>query len=603
MAILRTQGVIGKNAPTRKSKAVTASDFSNAGLIGFFERRYLKPFDVNNPEEVTTIFGQQINPNWYGPDGAKGFFDNLAGIDGTLYIKSHVGNDGSAIDAVVATSQADDQQTVAEKILQLDSAYREELDYSESGNRTGYTITNGARFTSTIAQAGAIAATKVYLNSVIDIKVGDIMKFSLTSDEYRKITEVNESEKSVSFTTGLTNAQAGGETAEVLGFRLRVYRKSTNGVVTEVESDLGEVWCTTESEVTDYYVENVYRTSSWVKVSRLTTTPTNIEETFPADVSTVTYLASGSNGTSPTSVNQWSFDNDSFDGLPIRLIGNIETADDAIQKDLELYCKSRDDTPLVFTHTLKDQDKQQLIEAGQGYQRSDDVFQVIYGTWLGVTDPFTNSTVAEDRQVPPIGHTMAQWIRTVSIKGIHYIPTKDVPLFGVNSVVDDSLGTVTNRDRTDIAQAGVNLIQNVPGSGYVTRSMFTPSTSTDFQFANGLFMRNFIKISSEDSLQNSENTPNSFNQIATDKDAIYNFMYALWLNGSTGTVPEGETFAQTINDDGSLTNFNDSVQINIDPPVNTKQSLQAGERNIEVFFAYPAPAGSIFIKVGILLPA
>lgn len=603
MAILRELGVKGKNAPTRKSKAVVASDFSNAGLIGFFERRYKKVYPVNNPEEFQVIFGNQINSSWYGGDAVKGFFDNLANIPGTLYVKSYVGNTGTAYDAVTATIQLDDQQTVPEKVLQLDSAYREELEFSASGNRTGYTITNGSRFTTYTSGAAIAGITTVALNSVIDVKIGDIVKFALATNEYRKITAIDESAGTVSFTTGLTNPVTLDAQVDVLGFRLRTYRQSISGVITEVDENLGEVWCTTESEVTDFYVENVFATSSWIKVSKLTTTPTDVEDTFPANVTKISYLAGGSNGTSPTTSAQFSFDNATFDGLPIRMIANVETTVDTIQKALELYCKSRDDTPIVFTTLGFDLDKTSLIEAGNGYQRSDDVFQVLSGTWLGVTDPFTTDPNAADRTVPASGHLMALWIRTTSLRGIHYIPTKDEPLLGINSVVADNLGIITNRDRTDIAQAGVNLVQYIEGTGFVLRNMFTPSTSTDFQFANGLFMRNFIKISSEDSLQSSENTPNSYNKIKSDKDAINNFMLGLWINGSTGSVPTGETFAQRQNDDGTLTDFNDSVQVNIDPPVNTTASIQAGERNIEVFFAYPAPAGSIFIKVGILLPS
>lgn len=603
MAILRELGVTGRNAPTRKSKAVVAADFSNAGLIGLFERRYKRVYSVNNPEEFQTIFGNQINPSWYGDDAVKGFFDNLANVPGTLYVKSYVGNTGGVYDAVTATADVADQDATPETILTLSSAYREELEFSASGNRTGYTITNGSRFTTNTDGTELVGATTVTLNSVIDINVGDVVKFTLATDEYRSITGVDESANTVTFLVGLTNPITDDAQVDVLGFRLRTYRQSTKGVVTEVDTDLGEVWCTINSSVTDFYVENVFATSSWIKVDVETTATVAIEDTFPADVATVTYLANGSNGTSPAVPGDFDFDNNSFDGLPIRYIANVETTIPATQKALELYCKSRNDTPIVFTSLGYDLDKTSLIEAGNGYQRSDDVFQTLCGTWLGVTDPFSTDPNAADRQVPASGHLMALWIRTTTLRGIHYIPTKDEPLLGVNSVVDTNLGIITNRDRTDIAQAGVNLVQFIDGIGFILRNLFTPSTSTDFQFANGILMRNFIKISAEDSLQSSENTPNSFNKVKSDRDAINNFMLGLWISGTTGTVPTGETFAQRQNEDGTLTAYGDSVEVNIDPPVNTAASLQAGERNIEVFFAYPAPAGSIFINVGILLPA
>ena len=604
MARLKRLGVIGENAPTRRTRAVVASDFNIAGEIGFFERRYKRAYAVNNPDEFQGIFGGNVNQNWYGSDGVKGFFDNLAGQPGTLYVKAHVGNDGTNFDAATASANITDQQSpTPENILTLESAYREELEFSESGNRTGYTIENGARFSTTVAATGSAGATSAVLASVIGVRVGDIVKLSLATDEFRKITAINESARTISFSGGLTNPLTLNAAIDVLGFRVRVYRQSITGVVNEVEPALGAIWCTTESEVSDFYVENIFRVSSWLKISRLVTTPTDIEDTFPPDVSTITYLSGGANGSSPTSPAQYAFDNSAFDNLPVRIIYNIETSNNEIQRALELYCKSRTDTPLAFTTLLRDQDKQQLIETGNSYQRSDDVFQVLIGSWLGITDPFTTNPDADDRHVPSAGHIAGLWIRATTLKGIHYIPTKDLPILGVNSVVAESLGIISNQDRTDIAQAGVNLIQNVPGSGIVLRNMFTPSTSTDFQFANGIFMRNFVKISAEDSLQESENTPNSFNQVRADRDAVRNFMLGLWGSGSTGTVPSGETFAQFQLEDGSLSTFSDSVQVNVDPPINTNATLQAGERYIEVYFAYPAPAGRIVIRVGLLLPA
>jgi len=598
---LRELGVIGKNAPTKKTKSVTASDFAIAGLTGFFERRYKRAYSVNNITEYRTIFGEQINSNWYGADAVTGFFDNVVGVNATLIIAPYVGNDGSLYDATTATAQLDDQQTVADKVLQLDSAYREELEFSTSGNRTGYTIENGERFNTTVTGVSS-TTTQLFLNSVIGFFEGDIVRVGLTGgDEFSKVTIVDENTKSITISPALSTPPASTDEVAALGFRLRLWRKNIKGIVVEVDTALGEVYCTTEPEVTDFYVENVFATSSWIKSSVLTTTPTDLGEKFPKNISTITYLTGGADGSSPTLPNQWDFANSYFNGLPIRLVANIETANDVIQKELENYCKGRSDTPVAVTHTLKDQDKLQLIDIGNGYQRSDDVFQGVIGTWLGVTDVFANSVDAEDRQIPPNGHIMGLAIRTWATKGIHYIPTKDMPIFGVNSLINESLGVITNRDRTDIAEAGVNIIQFITGSGNILRNFFTPSTSIDFQFVNGIIMRNFIKISAEDSLQISENTPNSFNQIATDRDAIFNFMFNLWIVGSTGTVPTGETFGQFIKDDDSISTFGDSVEIAIEPPVNTKQSIQAGERNYEVYFRFPAPAGSIFIKVGILL--
>ena len=114
-------------------------------------------------------------------------------------------------------------------------------------------------------------------------------------------------------------------------------------------------------------------------------------------------------------------------------------------------------------------------------------------------------------------------------------------------------------------------------------------------------MRNFIKVSSVDSLAGSENTPNAIARLKNDKMAILTFLYKLWKSGSTGDVPEGETFGQTQEDDGTDSVAEDHFTVSIDPIKNSKTNLQAGERTYDTYFTYPAPAESIQIGVGILL--
>jgi len=120
-------------------------------------------------------------------------------------------------------------------------------------------------------------------------------------------------------------------------------------------------------------------------------------------------------------------------------------------------------------------------------------------------------------------------------------------------------------------------------------------------FANGLIMRNFIKVSSQDSLQSSENYPNSFKRIQQDKNAIEGFMYTLWFKGSTGNAPEGETFGQQQNADGTLTKPTDHFQVQADAVNNPLTAINLGQRTISDYFTFPSPAGSILIQVGILL--
>jgi hypothetical protein len=601
---LRRLGIYGENLPTKKSKVVEPSDFFIGGLIGFFERRFQRTFVVRNSEELREIFGDNIVSTYYGWDAAQGFFDNVVGIDAKLFVKSHVGNTGSAIDGVVATDNAVDG--AAANVLQIDSAYQEKLDYSTSGNRTGYTITNGSRFTTAVATAGSPSDTSIAVDSVSGMRIGDIVKVVATggggATVYKKITGIDESAGTISFSGAFdaTAFVAVDDVVTIPGFQIKTYRQSTTGIVSEVDVELGKIWCTTESEVTDFFVESVFSTSKWIKITDLDPV-TAIDQRFPIDVSAVTYLTGGSNGSSPTTTAQWNYDLQAFNDDPIRLICNAETTDESIQKAIETYCRGRDDTPLMLYNIPEDQTKTQLIEVGNKFQRSDDVLGVIVANWLEKDDPFATSVTAPKRKIPNVGHVMGLWLRGIGTLGIHYIPAvPTLPIFGITGVVGEQF--LNDLDRTDLADAGINVIQFVTGSGILVRNWFTPSTTKEFQFGNGIFMRNFIKISVIDSLSDTVNEPNNFARIQASKDAVTNFFYSLWRTGSTGNVPEGETFGQTINPDtGVGTVPADHFQIQADLINNPQSSIENGERNIDSWFTYPAPASSVKIGVGLML--
>ena len=601
---LRRLGVYGDILPTKKSKIVQASDFAIGGIIGQFERKYNKAFEVQTPEDFKAIFGEHITETYYGSDAVNGFFDNVSGVDAKLIVVSYVGYTGSAIDAVVATDDAADG--TPEDVLTLEAAYQEELEYGVSGNRTGYTITNGNRFETTCTTANTLSDLFVELASVAGIFIGDIMKFTATGGGgavvYKTITDVDEGTNRVTYVgafDGSANMEI-GDAADVLGFQLKTWRKDTNGIVTEVNEELGKIWCTTESLVVDYFVENVFATSQWVKVTRNTTTPASVDLTLPVNVTTVTYLTTGADGTSPTTAAIWSNTLTLLDDEDVRFICNAESTLATVNQAGETYCKGRTDTPKWIYNIPEDQTEAQLKQIGQGYQRSDDVLGVIVANWLTIADPFSSSTIAPDRSIPNVGHVIGAWIRTIEILGIHFIPALvSVPLRGITGIVGDQF--LNDVDRTDIAEAGVNVIQEIVGVGIQIKNFFTPSVTTEFQFANGILMRDFIKISTVDSLKSSENTTNSLNRIKEDRMAALFFMRRLWEKGNTGNAPVGETFGQSEDITGEPTDFDDHVEVIADLTNNPQDRINVGERNIDIYFSYPTPAGSIKIGVGILL--
>jgi phage tail sheath protein FI len=167
-------------------------------------------------------------------------------------------------------------------------------------------------------------------------------------------------------------------------------------------------------------------------------------------------------------------------------------------------------------------------------------------------------------------------------------------------VVGDTF--LDDNDRTDLADAGINVIQNISGTGIAIKNFFTPSTTKEFKFANGILMREFIKISVVDSLADTENEPNSYERIQNSRSAVVSFMNRLWRVGSTGNVPTGETFGQTIDPEtGQGSSLSDHFQVQADIINNPQASIEAGERDIDIWFTYPSPAGSIKIGVGLML--
>lgn len=597
---MRTLGVRGANLPTKKAKVVKGADFAIAGLIGHFERKYKKAFPVTGMEDLQKIFGVRYNPSTYAYDVAESFFANLDGSEGTLYVKSHVGYTGSAFDAVTASALINERKSVTPAdTLKIEDAYQQELAFGISGNRTGYTILNGSRFDTAVAIEGTSDVNSLVLDSIIGIKKGDLVKIAIGTPFYRIVTAIDESEKRVTFDTTHGAVVAVDTVISVMGFQLKLWKKDLNGIVNEVESETGKIWCTMSPEVNEFYVQNVFKSSEYVKISDMNSVTTYFDK-FPIDVTTITYLTGGADGTSPSAVAHWTPDLSAFDNLPVRMLGNAETTIYDVNMAGEVYCKNRWDNPKWIYNISQSQNKAQLITIGHSYQRSDDVLGVIVANWLEITDPYNNSVLAPNRQIPNIGHVMGAWIRSILKLGIHWIPAvASIPLKNVKGVVGDTM--VDDRDRTEVASAGVNVIQYVEGSGYIIRNFFTPSIATEFKFANGILMRSYMQISQRDSLLDTENEPNSLNRIKDSATAIYKFYYKLWVNGSTGFAPEGETFGQFENEDGSMTKFTDHCQIQADIVNNPQANINEGERNLDSWFTYPTPAGSIRIGVGFML--
>lgn len=602
---LRRLGIYGANLPTKKARVIESSDFLIGGIIGQAERKYDQVFEIRNMNEYKEIFGTNFSSTYYLFDSVNLFFQNSVGTDATLYVKAHVGNTGSALDAVTATVNILNQ--AGQTGLVFKAGYKTVLEYGVHGNRIGHKITLIDRFTTAANGSGTKDDLYAVLDSVAGIRVGDQVKFVATAGGgatvYKKITSIDENAGRVYF-AGAFHASANladNDVISVPGFQIQVYEKGVSGLVKEVETDIGKIICTMEPEVTDFYVVNVFANHKFLVITDSARVEAAINQEFPAAVSTITYLASGADGTAPTTNAHWQYHNETaFNSKPVRFLANCETTLETVNKSLEIYSKARWDNPVILGNLASNQTKAGLQTIGSLYQRSDDVLQINTAHWIQITDPFSTSPLAPARSVPNVGALMGAWVRTIGTLGIHYVPAvKQIPLYGVVGIYGTQF--TDDFDRTDLAEYGINCIEYLSGYGYVIRNWFTPSITTEYQFGNGLLMRNYIKVSCVDSLQSTENTPNSFTRIKEDRMAIIMFGRKLWNTGSTGTVSTGETFGVTETADGTFTTFEDHFECQADIINNPQSSINTGQRNFDIWFSYPSPAGSIQIGTGFLL--
>jgi len=610
MPDFRQPGVYAESIPAKKTLRVTQADFSIGGALIESERMYDTPIKVSSIEEFALIFGDQVTSTQYGWDAIKGFFDNAQGVDASIIIQTLAGYDtvGDVIDAVVSSRDKADDGADADAYT-IQPAYKGNLQYGLGGDRIGTKFTQVDRFQS--LAAASVAATGVSsatLDSVAGMRVGDIVRFEATGGTpgtvYKKLTVVNESAKEITWSGDFESAPAAGESLNiddvvaVKGFRVQVFKKSINGIVTEVETDLGKIICSSESDVTQYYVENVFADSNYVKITEASAS--TLGDRLPANDSDVTYGTGGADGTAVVTVESQDFWSAKMDDQEIRFLMNPETTDPNLQQALIDYCKQRRDTPIVIILLPEDRSKAQLITAGQNFQGGERIPAYIIGNWVKVIDPFATAVNAPYRNVPAVGHAMGAYIRSIGELGIHYVPATSLTLIrGIKGIVGDQV--LDLNDRRDVMNAGVNVIQEKTGVGIKIANGVTPSTLIEAQFINQILMTNFVKISVENSLQSEENKPNAAKRIEKNRDAITLFMYNLWFKGSTGKVGEGETFGQTINPDKTLTSPDDHFEVIADAANNPVSSIEAGNQNIEVYLTTPAPAQSIRIGVGILL--
>jgi hypothetical protein len=603
-------GINAQDITPEKVVVVEGAPFNLGGMLIEADRQYLKALKVSDPEEFSLIFGAHDDPLRYGPDAVKSFFDNSGGI-GELEIQTLTGYDtgGDVVDSTIAFREVPD--TGADlNAYKIQPAYLDNLQYGTGGNKIGTKVTQGDRFiTKAAGVCPATGQSYAELDSIAGILVGDLVLFKTNSGSspvYKKVTQIEQATRRVYWTGDFEVSGASGETLAVddditvPGIRVQTYVKLANGIDKEVDIALGQRICSTEIEVTDHYVNNVHNANTHIQVTEQS--GSSLGDRLPVSDSGIVYPTNGSDGTAVNTVEAQDYFLKSFDNLPIRFLANPETVSTDMQKALVTYSLGRDDKPFVLVNIPLNRTKEQLITIGQSFQRPGIVPAVIDANWLTNPDPFATSPQAPRREIPNVGASMAAWIKAIDQLGIHQVAAAPQIVLNAAGVVgNDFQGEKGDKDRTDIARAGVNLIQSIPGKGIKIANFFTPSTDDRYIFAQSQLMANYFKASIKASLGNAEveMAPCTLERIEDDGVAIFDFMQKIWKYGTTGRVRLGETFGQTKDDQGRPTNFSDHVQIIANTTNNSKESISAGARNIRVLFTFASSTIEVNVNVGV----
>lgn len=488
--------------------------------------------------------------------------------------------------------------------LTLKAGYRGKEDKGAWGNNLAYSIKSSTRFQADIAKNQVAGSDTLVVESITGFEVGDLV--SVYDPKNSKIEGLtvkakDGSSKTLTFTSNTANAYDAGDGVIVsaLTFDLTIYKKNPNGVIKTVE-----VWnkLTVASGVTNYVVDtlnNKILGSQYVIATDLGKTGvTDPLQQNPYEIDTPKFFSDtlGSDGTEPTN-DDWNKERASFDNSKnVRFLANAESVSDDVNIKGDEYCAKRGDC-IFMANFAPDLTKKQLIVKGRTYQKNDESYMMNNAQWLQVSDPIGKGQ--EPRiNIPNVGHVLGNVIHRIVTFGYQRVPAgPQVAITGVAGIHGDQI--LNNADRTELADTGINCIQFMPSVGVVLRNARMASTDKTNAWFNQRFMRIIYKKTFEEMFALLENDSNGEDLLRRIYFTVDSFMRDDFTgNARTGGKP---AFFITRKADGSMSTYEEAVQIIADETNNELADVSVGRANVQLFFTPPPPAEDIQLGVGISL--
>ncbi|MFI6289881.1 hypothetical protein ACIBCM_34985 [Streptomyces sp. NPDC051018] len=584
------------------SPVIAGAPTSVAAFVGPAERGPVnRPVRLTSPAQFRDRFGRMREEGLLGY-ALDGFFLN----GGTTAYVSRVTGAGST----PASRAFLDRQSAPEAVLRAAAGYRGEGDPGEWGGRLSVDVADDPGISTTLASDTAANATTATLQTTDGITAGSVLRFtSGDTHEYRRLTGVNPSARSVTWTTPVTAAMTeAATTVNTPEFRLTVnYRADPAEGFTQVE-----VWTglSLEPGSPDHAATRINHPlsgSRYLTLTDLSAGTAGAGLRYPAPV-TGRALSDAGAENAPGA--------DDYTGEAADRSGlhALDTAEVQLLAVPDAHTLPEDDRPIVvraaldycalrgdvtFVGSAPDRGARAGVtvpRAPADYSQLESdylddvvtyasdfhaakVYGALYAPWVQVADASATGAAAT-RFVPADGHVMGVYARTDRERGIWKAPAgTSAQLRGVL----DTAARFTDTQHTHLVREGlVNGVRPERAAGIVVAASRTLSTDTRWWFVNVRLLFNYVKVSLRDGLRFVRQEPHTEAlRRSVRLNVVTPFLTGLWRRGAFGADPPDQVFS-----------------VKCDAENNPAPEVDLGNFRLEVYFYPVRPAETVTIVVG-----
>lgn len=556
------------------------SPMNTWGIFGKGNRIFATAVNLQGETDREFILGYESRDSKMLYRIASDVIEKAKPYDTNLWIATFKGS-GAANANVTLSDQAGSPVAT----LKLQAAYKDKLSYGTYDNNYAVVVKNVVRVSTTIKTVSGSNPTSIVVNSTAGIKVGDEIKMVRSSTPYGfTVSAIDESTNTL---TGVsetgTPAMQVGDVVSVMNFKLTAYYKNVRGVMLKCDTSFNDNYLSMNS-TSEYYAVNVLKNHPVFNGVNMSSA-TGFYKAFPSDTASgsYTFLASGSDGTAPSSVSDWNTLQTLFDN--IRLVGIIgcDTTDANVHTDWLSYVNGRRSTDFpIYVPQMTDfgSDYSSLKAYTAPFVKSVDWQRILflYG------QRYISDSNGDLKKISVHGGVVGKWINVIYSGQAQHSPAEYqytlTYLTGTEPIYED---TWNDSIRTTLYDAGCNIVQYVQGTGILVRNFRTPSNDLRTRDAHKFIIDQIIKFTVEDNEKTQENKPAKYQTLDQIKGRIEINVLKPMYEGSLSPYilkadqSDSGAFADFKADGSAATSYRDVSRVSDTRATNTVNMLALGQ--------------------------